>query len=123
MTRGKDLDEQLSFDKKDKDTYQLLFENLDEIKKDELPEGFADKVMVKLLNKNETASGGIDFIMLGGVLFIIISIVLGLLFIYGLDGFKDYRNFTTWAVFIGLIVAAIQYFDKKLVDQRIKLSH
>ncbi len=123
MTRGKDLDEQFSFDQKDKETYRLLFENLDEIKKDELPEGFADKVMLKLMKKNESSTGSFDFVMLGGVLFIIISIVLGLLFIYGLEGFKDYRNFTTWAVFTGLIVAAIQYFDKKLVDQRINISH
>jgi hypothetical protein len=123
MTRGKDLDEQFSFDQKDKDTYQLLFENLEDIKKDELPEGFADKVMLKLLKKKDSTEGGFDFVMLGGVVLIIVSIVLGLLFIYGLEGFKDYRNLTSWSVFIGVIVAAIQYFDKKLADQRSNLSH
>lgn len=120
MKRAEDINEQLKFsgeDPKEKGSYKELFEVLSTEMNFQLPQGFAEKVTLAIDQKESKRNRFFWLLSLTGIAVILISSVIGMMYIYGWEGIRQFENATYWGVTIGLMVALFQYLDQKLIKR------
>jgi hypothetical protein len=119
MNRDKEIQKQITFDEsnseKDGIIYQTLFTELEKSDFVDSKSDLATKVLAKLdriEHKQRRLFYTLAFI---GVFTIVGSAVISLIYSYGWEGISKFQDVTSWAVLVGVLVAGIQFIDRKLV--------
>ncbi len=105
-------------DPRHKDTYQKIFEALEEPPGFKLPSNFAKSVIAKIELMEQKKKRWFYTFMTFGVFIMISTFGAAMVYSFGLDGLAQFKQGIYWAVFVGIIVVVIQYLDQKLVRKK-----
>jgi len=107
-------------------THKNIENKIDEaLKKDidfKLPDNFTEKVLVKISHANIKSDRNLLWMILGLGLFMLMSCLITIHFYWDFELFKSMSTYGSWALFSIIVIATIQFFDKKLVKERLGVS-
>lgn len=126
MNRRKDIEEQLNYeqesDSRQKSAYETLFDSFSKLKRDDFDRDMSEEIIKKIEKKEQRKNIFFIILSISGSLLIIASILGGIFYLYGKEGFQHIQDFTGWAVLIGILVVIIQFLDHKLVRRKNEFS-
>ena len=105
-------------DPRHKKSYEMVFEALGKQPDFKLSGDFAKKVIAKIDQLERKKKRGFYLLMSAGIVVMFGSFVAAMFYSYGPEGMSQFQDITTWGVMIGVIIAVVQYLDRKLIRKK-----
>lgn len=118
MNKREELTHQKGADPVESKVYDQLFSLLERPPGVALPNDFPKSVIQKLQNREKTRRFWFYFLSSLGTLFSLAATLSILTYYFGTEGLSKLMDATGWAVFVGLSIVVIQYFDQKLIRKK-----
>ena len=118
MSKREELKHQKEQDPIDSKVYDSLFNLLERQPKDSLSENFSKNVIQRIQKREKSRRTWFYIWSVVGVLFCTVATISIFIFYFGAESLSNLMDATGWAVFAGLSIVIIQYFDRKLIHKK-----
>lgn len=118
MNNQEEINQQKNWDPEKSPIYDSLFELLKKAPDEVLREDFSKHVIRKIQKRESSRRSWFYLWSVIGILISLASTLTVLIYYFGLDSLNLLMDATGWAVFAGITIVVIQYFDQKLIHRR-----
>ncbi len=118
MKRSGNIEDQLRYtgeSPNEKRGYEKLIDALEKEPSFQLSTNFSNKVLGLIEKKESTRNRVFWLLSIIGISVILVSFVVGMIYVYGWDGIKQFQNLTYWAVTAGVMITIFQFLEGKLI--------